>query len=34
MGHENVGIIAKAGNKFLGRKGSRKDRVLEHYLLI
>ena len=34
MGHENVGIIWKAGKKFLERKGLKEgDRVfLEHYL--
>ena len=34
MGHENVGVVAKAGRKWLARKGVREgDRVLlEHYL--
>jgi len=34
MGHENIGIIAKAGRKFIERKGVREgDRVfLEHYV--
>lgn len=34
MGHENIGIVAKAGRKFLERKGLREgDRIfVEHYL--
>lgn len=34
MGHENIGVIAKAGRKFVERKGFREgDRVfLEHYV--
>ena len=34
MGHENVGVVAKAGRKWLARKGVKEgDRILlEHYL--
>src|SRR5258706_6526946 len=34
MGHENIGIIAKAGRKFVKRKGVKEsDRVfVEHYV--
>ena len=34
MGHENVGVVAKAGRKWMARKGVKEgDRILlEHYL--